>query len=150
MKSKFFGFKECCEQKTKFLTKLMREDYKFFTFCLDKMCMVYHTLYSKEANVQRIENSSVISLWIEMIDTIDAICVLHCNQAISPANILVRKLMELETQFKYMLMSDYENKALAYEAYYVSRAAKGGDMPENVYLGFDRYKEYKRGCEESD
>ena len=101
-------------------------------------------MYLKEGKDKRIENSSVVSLWMEMIDTLDGICILHQNHSISAANVLIRKLIEIDVQLRYILIEDYENKALAYEAYYVSRAAEGEDVKNNIFQQFDRYKLYKK------
>ena len=79
-----------------------------------------------------------------MIDTLDGICILHQNHSISAANVLIRKLIEIDVQLRYILIEDYENKALAYEAYYVSRAAEGEDVKNNIFQQFDRYKLYKK------
>ena len=149
MKHNIVGFKDYCEQRTKLLAKLIREDVKLYAVWLDEMCKVYHCLYSKEVNNKRIENSSVVSLWMEMIDTLDGVCVLHRNNSISTANVLIRKLIEIDAQLKYILIDDFENKALAYEAYYVSRAAEGKDAKNNIFQQYERYNLYKKEADKA-
>ena len=52
--------------------------------------------------------------------------------------------MELNFQIKFILQSDTKNRALAFEAYYVSRKTRGKDDKLNIYLKYNKYKEYKK------
>lgn len=80
---------------------------------------------------------------MDAIETLDGISILHYEGAINASYPLVRKLMELELQIKFLLNGDSENKALAYEAFYVSRNLSGGEDPKNIYKDNLKYKAYK-------
>ena len=137
-------FDEFCTKHTKVLCKLLRKDHEIYKNWLDFMVNEYTGLARDEQYFERIENSTIIALLTESIDCLDGVSILHRQGAVNPAYPLIRKLMELNFQIKFLLQSDTPNRALAFEAYYVSRKTKGEDNTQNIYLQFAKYSEYKK------
>lgn len=136
-------FHDCCTHRTKSLCKLLRIDHKLYEIWLNFFVKKYIDIFIAEKDKERIENSAIISLMTEAIECFDGIGILHRQGAVNSTYPLLRKLMELNFQIKFILQSDTRNKALAFEAYYVSRKTKGADDGRNIYLNFAKYKAYK-------
>lgn len=136
-------FSDLCIQRTKMYSKLLRDDHKLYENWLNYLIKFYQDLSVLERYKERVENSTIIALLVESVDCLDGVSILHREGAINATYPLVRKLMELNFQIKFMLQGDTQNKALAFEAYYVSRKTKGKDDNRNIYLTFDKYKAYK-------
>ena len=133
-----------CEDKNPLLDQLISEDQKIYESWLDLMTQLYLKISENEKGVERVENPSVVSLWMEILETLDGIGILHSRSNINSAYSLIRKLLELTAQLKFMLNGDSGNKALAFEAFYVSRATQGKDDPRNIFLKFEKYQAYKQ------
>ena len=136
-------FQCLCASRTESMCELLNTDHELYASLLDFMVTTYIELSLKEHLVERIENSSIISLFIESIDCLDGIDILHQQGSVNSAYPLLRKLMELNFQIKFMLKDDTPNKALAFEAYYVSRKMKGNDDERNIYRKYAKYNAYK-------
>lgn len=136
-------FRNYCEQSTKVLNKLLRIDSSLYRENLDFIINNYIELGLSQGNKGLIENSTIVSFYNEAIDTFDGIGNLHKAGCIRSAYPLVRKLLELYLQLKFLLDSDTANKALAYEAYYESRSLKGKNDNRSIYHHYAKYKIYK-------
>ena len=142
------NYSSLCEDKNPLLDRLLSEDQKIYKSWLDLMAQLYLKISENEKGIERVENPSVVSLWMEILETLDGIGILHSKSNINSAYSLIRKLLELIAQLKFMLNGDSENKSLAFEAFYVSRVTQGKDDPRNIFLKFEKYQTYKREADE--
>ena len=143
MNKSICDFSMCCEQKTDLLSKIRGKSNKIIFDWVNLLHNSYYDAKTKEQNNERLATSTVASLMMDAIETLDGISILHYEGAINASYPLVRKLMELELQIKFLLNGDSENKALAYEAFYVSHNLSGGENPKNIYKDNLKYKAYK-------
>ena len=149
MIEKSWDFHACCEQETELLSKLRRKATEIITQWVNLLHNLYYVVQQKQSGVESLEHSTIASLMMDAIETLDGISVLQREGAIHPAYVLIRKLMELELQIRYLLQDDCENKALAYEAAYVSNALSGGKDDGNVYKDMPKYKAYKQEADKA-
>ena len=146
---KNFSYLNLCEDKNPLLDRLIFEDQKIYMNWLNLMAQLYLKIYENEKDRERVENPSVASLWMEILETLDGIGILHSKSNINSAYSLIRKLLEVISQLKFMINGDSENKSLAFEAFYVSRATQGKDHPQNIFLNFEKYREYKQVADQA-
>lgn len=140
--NKIITYRVCCAPRTKLMSKLICLDRQIYTKWLDFFVNTYTEL--SRFGQEKIENPTIASFIHEAVECFDGIGILHQKANVSSAELLLRKLMELHFQIKFILQCDTQNRALAYEAYYASRKTQGQDDARNIYLRYDKYRKYKK------
>ena len=137
-------YHDCCAHHTKLMCKLLRLDQQIYKNWLDFFVNEYTDFSLHNQDMEKIENPIIMSFIVDSVECFDGIGILHQQGSVTTAYPILRKLMELYFQIKFILQDDTENRALAFEAYYVSRKTRGKDDDRNVYLKYDKYRAYKK------
>jgi len=138
------SFNNYCYYCNKDLKKIIRKDRLFFDNWIKYGIAFYDDISSQGNNLRSEENPILAGFLAEMIDTLDGINILHNVPCINAANPLVRKLFEIYLQIIYLLKDNSKDKAIAHEAYFISRNKKGSDEPRDIFTKYPSYKGYKK------
>lgn len=93
---------------------------KYFVNWRNFMFNLLTILPERNLNKESLANPIIACQLDEIITTLDGLYVLSKNNSFESISCLVRKLLETSTQFIFILQSDSDNKALAYQLKVIS------------------------------